>query len=196
MVEVLPMKSDGKCMTYALMHQLQPESLSCPEKFKEESDRLRKDAVSYIKRNLSDFKTTILMSVQESTLEYRQKTPKGKIDGFLRNLETGKEWGGYETLVACSKLKEVQIKVMQEVWRDDIASANSIVIDSSSTKEICIVYRLTKDPEALLLNEHPKRNHYDSFLKLQTTGYVALNIYKPCYLYKDFFSVHFFVKKK
>ncbi|KAK3910327.1 Putative ubiquitin thioesterase L96, partial [Frankliniella fusca] len=161
-VRVVPMRGDGSCLLTAILNQVNPEMSS--DELKVAASDLRKEVVKYIKKNMSDFRNAILMGVEASAGMYQQKTAKGRIDAYLRNLEKGLEWGGYETLVACSKIKEVSIKVLQEVWQDP-KNATSILIENTETKleePLTIVYRISQDPEERQ-KKTPKRNHYDSF---------------------------------
>ncbi|KAK3929725.1 Deubiquitinase OTUD6B [Frankliniella fusca] len=162
LVNVATMRGDGNCLFTAIVHQMNPKISG--EDLHNEGMTLRQQVVDHIKSNLPDYKLTILDSIDISTVQYKQKTPKGKIDAFLRNLSNGIEWGGYETLVACSRLKGIEIKVLQEVWNGNVAAAASLIIENQTSKAqpITVVYRLTKDPEPLQ-KPNPKRNHYDSF---------------------------------
>lgn len=127
--------------------------------------------MQHIKANLKDFKEQLRFNIQAENNRlktYAQRTEKGKIDAFLRNLQNGTEWGGPESLTALARHLQIKINVYQEVIPGVTDADTGLKYkfepeDQSAKKEISIVYRVGLDPERLK-NKTCERNHYDSVI--------------------------------
>lgn len=162
-VLAIAMEQNGNCLFTAVVHQMCPDLEINSERFIEMANSYRQICATEMRKNLSKYKESIKEDLTANP-QYTQKTQKGKIDAYLRNIKSGNEWGGYSALVALSVCLKVSIKVLNEVRpKEKLNEAQSTHIDNpEEEKQIAIVYRVSLCPEERQ-KEQPKRNHYDSF---------------------------------
>ena len=116
LVRGIAMEQDGHCLFAAVVNQMHPDIDVSSDQFKRHISKYRKISADYIRGNRKQMKVQLEYAVKsaQNSLYSSQKTLKGKIDAYIRNLEKGSEWGGAECLEALANRLNVEIIIYQE----------------------------------------------------------------------------------
>lgn len=148
-VRVVEMEKDGNCLFSAFAHQLYSVKANSTEHVKQSQD-LRRRAVDFIKKNITDFQHDIIGRTNK----------QDNISLFLTLLQTDGFWGGLESLRALSIIFDVNIIIFNE--KGDFYSA--FQLKSTFTRLIMLSYRCA-DPKSQATSS--ERNHYDSITRIE-----------------------------
>lgn len=162
-------KSNGSCLFQAMAHQLHLEKFNSIQQNKSVK-KLREDVVALIKEDSDAYKlqlnNTIYERMSKNELDNIAKLSKNDLNDVLATkrrkfindlLPKPKTWGGSESMLAVSKLYQVNIFVFCE---DEPFYYNNFNLQYDRT--ICVAYR-------------SGRTHYDSLTSLeqQDVFYIA-----------------------
>lgn len=155
--KIVRMQMDGGCLFRALEHQLScehPESVS----YEENVILLRKDVVAHIKANRNEYMLQIRNSVYDiDDIENEDAA----CDKLLDQLSNPSFWGGSETMKAVSKMKKVNILIVNEN-----GGVFYFSFDPEFDNRIIVAYRLPAKVGRKSKNK-AARNHYDSLTDLK-----------------------------
>lgn len=139
-VKIIPMKPDGSCLYNAIAHQLNPDIDLNSKQFVAIVTKLRQECVTYILDNFEYFRRQLQNTILEREGdEMSDSLLDIKCKNFLKNeLPKSTCWGGYESIIAASDLKSVNILIFNE--NGEVQCGNKFNI--SYNRSICIAYRL------------------------------------------------------
>lgn len=155
-VGVLKIRGDGNCMFAALAHQIFFHKINSPEHQKETAN-LREDAVAHIESNYEDYKKQV-----EARLNDNTQDGKFFISVILRS---SGQWGGAESLLAISRIYQVNILIFNEAescWYP-------FELNLNYKRTVAIAYRLKIQTirRNRIKNQPIVRNHYDSISEVK-----------------------------
>lgn len=163
--EFTHIKGDGDCLYGAIIHQLFGYSIGS-DKYKAAIISLRRDVVSTIRSNYSDFEISLKGSVYEK-FEAMNKDV-ADIDQecalHLDEMLTVGFWGGGETVKAASQIHKVNILIMSE--GED--SRFTFGFNKSFDRTLLIAFRLAGKRSSI-------RDHYDSVVRIEDTDIYDLS---------------------
>lgn len=94
---------DGHCLFSAIPHQLYKTDIRS-EEHNRRIWETRGQIAEYIKHNLQSFHNILIASINEPEATVSGSTEQEQIQSFLHNLQTTREWGGTETVIAAAEL--------------------------------------------------------------------------------------------
>lgn len=138
-VETCDMAPDGNCLFAAIAHQLHKDKVGS-KLHKQSTKRLRSATVNYIKENIAEFENYF-----ESTSSHNTQ---------LNRLAKNETWGGAESILAISRLYEINIIIFNE------NEQCYLIDDFNFNYGRCILIAYT------MYGDSSKLNHYQSICKI------------------------------
>lgn len=151
-IRIGPVSPDGSCLFSAIAHQLFYVKLNSQE-HKDWANKLRKQAVDYIKANYERFRSYLRNRVRETNqAESDENKLEAECQKFLSELlPKNSFYGGVESIKAISEIYCVNILTINE----DGSSHFTIAFETSNDKTIFVSFR--------------NQNHYDSVVDMDSS---------------------------
>lgn len=158
---VAKIQSDGNCLFGAIVHQIWQHEIDSAE-HDTATKQLRKNVIDYILKsdNFESFQFMLQDRVYERNNEQKSKilNIKDECKNYVQYvLSREGEWGGYETIIAASRIHSTNIIIIDEVGSYYISSDTNRMYDRS----IVLAYRM---------GAKNIRNHYDSVCDIESTS--------------------------
>lgn len=151
MVRLIP--GDGHCLFASLVNQYYGYELD-DQRHGEGIISLRRMIVEHIKQNADKYQPCLRQTVAEEGWNRNIGTDQA-VEEFLNRLESGREWGGEESISAASEILRCRIDVYQE--EGPIIKYN---LAEGANKTLRIAYRLPRSVISRMSSR--TRDHYDS----------------------------------
>lgn len=157
-------EADGDCLIGAIAHQIYHHPLRSTE-HKEATEKLRANAVDYIKKNIDKFKT--LICYRDDFEKFGKGKSMGKkIESFIEKLGESGFWGGSEFLIAISRLFSLNIIIINQ------GSSCGTALPFNFEFQSCAVIVYCKY-KTLQTQEPKNNNHYNSVTSIDRYAIVS-----------------------
>lgn len=155
-IQIAKIKGDGSCMFGAISHQIHGTKIDSLDHI-EQTKSLREETVMHIRQNMERFEFVIRQRILDELPTNSDKKVRVSLANCQRlvddHLTRSTFWGGTESLMAISEMKQLNIFIINE--NDNFQFVNGFNPNFQHT--VCIAYR-------------SHRKHYDSITEINTNN--------------------------